>query len=216
MKRDQIIKFERYAFVLLLAAIAAGCGGKYFRPYVHNPAALTMVTRQAENLTLKADPLLDKHSCQTNFGMDCLQKGILPVYVMASNESTNISYRIVSSRIWFSLGENDALHVKSGILQTNTSAAGSDVAIAGGILGSIGVLGLSMKLTDDEESIRENFVIKKFQNVNLAPGKSAEGFVYFVQPHPISLDGLPSVNIPVEDLQSQITNTISLPLNFAR
>src|SRR5260370_37035857 len=126
MKSDKIIKFPRYAFVLLLAGIASGCGGKYFRPYVHNPAALTVVTRQAENLTLKVDPLLDRHSCQTNFGMDCLQKGILPVYLMAANASTNISYRIVSSSIWFGLRENDALHIKSGIQQTNASAAGSD------------------------------------------------------------------------------------------
>lgn len=213
MKSDQIIKLQRYAFVLLLSGIASGCGGKYFRPFVHNPAALTGVTRQAGGLRVEVDPLLDRHSCQTNFGMDCLQKGILPVYLMASNGSTNISYRIVSSSIWFSLRENDAQHIKSGLQQTNHSAAGSDVAIAGGVLGSIAVMGLSMKLTDDEESVRENFVIKQFQNVNLAPGKSVEGFVYFRQPHAISLDSLPSVNIPVEDLQSQITNTISLPLN---
>ena len=69
-----------------------------------------------------------------------------------------------------------------------------------GGIGEILVMGLGMKLTDDEESIRENFIIKQFQNVNLAPGKSAEGFVYFVQPRPIALESMPSINIPVIDL----------------
>jgi hypothetical protein len=189
---------------------------KVFCPYVHNPAALTGVTREAGSLTITADPLLDRHSCQTNFGMDCLQKGILPVYLITSNGSTNMSYKIVSSNIWFSTGLRDARQVKSGLQQTNTSAAGSGVAVAGSIMGGLGgvlVAGFGMKLTDDEESIRENFVIKQFQNVDLGPGKSAEGFVYFTQPYPIPLESLPSVNIPVVDLKSQATNTISLPLN---
>jgi hypothetical protein len=155
---------------------------------------------------------VDRHSCKTNFGMDCLQKGILPVYLRASNGNKETTFRIVASNIWFGLGENSALQVRSGIRQTNTSAAGSNLAVAGAAAGGILVMGLGMKLTDDEESIRENFVIKQFQNVNLAPGKSAEGFVYFVQPHAISLDSLPVVNVSIQNLQSEVTNTISIPL----
>ena len=79
MKNNQMSKLRSYTFVLLLAGFASGCGGKYLRAYVHNPAALTGVTRESGNLTLKADPLLDRQSCQTSFGMDCLQKAILQV-----------------------------------------------------------------------------------------------------------------------------------------
>ena len=211
--RNRRCKFRAFLCVLLLTGVGNGCGGKYFRPYVHNPAALTAVTRQTAGISLQVDPLLDLHSCQTNFGMDCLQKGILPVYLTATNASTNTSYRIAVHSIWFSLAENDAAVVMSGIQQTNTSAAGSDVAVAGGIVGGIMIMGLGMKLTDDAESIRENFEIKQFQNANLAPGKSAEGFIYFVQPHPISPVSLPWVHVPVLDLQAQVTNTVSLPLS---
>ena len=48
---------------------------------------------------------------------------------MASNGSTNTSYKIVSSRIWFSADQTDARQVKSGFQQTNASAAGSGVAL---------------------------------------------------------------------------------------
>lgn len=201
-----------FLFALVLVGLGPGCGGKYFRPYVHDPAARTAVTRRNSGISLQVDPLLDRHACQTNFGMDCLEKGILPVYLTAANESTNASFRIISSRIWFSPGENDAVGVASGIQQTNNSAAGSGVAVAGGALGSILIAGWGMKLTDDAESIRENFVIKQFQNINLAPGRSAEGFIYFVQDHPISPASLPWVHVPVLDVQGQLTNTISLPL----
>ena len=210
--RIQIPRTRGFLFALLLVGLGFGCGGKYFRPYVHDRAAVTAVTRHTSGISLQVDPLLDQNACQTNFGMDCLLKGILPVYLTAANESTNSSFRIISSTIWFSPGENDALRVASGIQQTNTSAAGSGLAVAGGVLGSVLIAGWGMKLTDDAESIRENFVIKQFQNVNLAPGKSAEGFIYFMQNHPISPVSLPWVHIPVLDLQAQVTNTISLPL----
>jgi len=73
-----------------------------------------------------------------------------------------------------------------------------------------------MKATDDAESIRENFVIKQFQNVTLPPGKSAEGFVYYGQTGPIQMNALPSINIPVYNLQSQLTNTFSVRFAHAR
>ena len=214
--------FKNILFALCLVLCGTGCGGKYFRPYVHNESAFTMVSKQANGLTLKVDPLLDRRACQTNFGVDCHQKGILPVYLIVTNGNPGTSYRIISREIWFGTNGDQTWRANSGLVQTNTTAAGSGLAIAGGVVAGlssvsgIAILGFAMKATDDAESIRENFVIKQFQNVTLPPGKSAEGFVYYGQTGPIQMNALPSINIPVYNLQSQLTNTFSVRFAHAR
>ena len=206
---------------LPLAGLVMGCGGKNFRPYIHNAAATTAITRQTEALSLMVDPMLDVKACKINFGMDCPQKGILPVYLVVKNGNSAVSFRIVSREIWFGSGPENKLVTRSGLEHTNAWAAGSSLAIAGGVVAGISpisgllIIGGGMKATDDAESIRENFVIKQFQNVTLPPGKSAEGFVYYAQTGPIQINRLPSINIPVCNLQTQQTNTFSLPLGAA-
>jgi len=139
------------------------------------------------------------------------------VYLMATNGSPNISFRIAVSDIWFGAG-SDRTHATGGLQQTNNVAAGSNLGIAGGVLAGISsipgilVAGAGMKATDDAESIRENFVIKQFQNVTLSPGRSAEGFVYLVQHEPISSASLPPLNIAICNLSNGTTNLLTLPL----
>ena len=210
----------RISALLFLALIVCGCGGgKYFPPYVHNAGALTMVTTQDDGLTVQVDPLLDLPACKTNFGVDCLQKGILPVYLIVTNGNRGASYRIVAREIWFGAGALHTLHAKSGLSETNSTAADSNLAITGFALalttgGAAGIImaGAGMKAIDDAESIRENFVIKQFQNVTLSPGKSAEGFIYYGQANPISITTLPFINIPVQNLETHQTNTFSISL----
>jgi hypothetical protein len=201
-------------FAIFPALLPMGCGGKYLPPYVHvaTPAAAVI---ENQGLRLTVEPLLSVQSCQTYFGMDCLQKGILPVFIAATNAHSAFSYRIVTHDIWFGAGPNYGVVVKAGVEGSNNVAAGSSQAIAGGVIAGlspilgIAIVGAGMKATDDAESIRENFVIKQFQNVTLSPGRHAEGFVYFVQTNQVHPDQLPSINIPVRDQQSQGTNVLS-------
>jgi hypothetical protein len=181
-----------------------------------------MVTTQEGGLTLQVDPLLDLAACKTNFGVDCHQKGILPVYFMATNGNPGASYRIVAREIWFGAGDHHNLHAKSGLLETNTAAASSSLAVAGfglafvtGGPAGVFIASAGMKAIDDEESIRENFVIKQFQNVTLLPGKSAAGFIYYGQADPISINALPFINVPVQNLETRQTNTFSISLTRA-
>jgi hypothetical protein len=211
--------FQKLTPLLLCSMVAgAGCGGKYFRPYAHSEAAITMVARCQDGLVVKVDPLLDSHACKTNFGVDCHQKGILPVYLMVTNGNPEISYRIIANEICFVDGGAQTLKTKSGLVETNTDAAGSGLAIAGGVVAGlsavsgIAIIGFAMKATDDAESIRENFVIKQFQNVTLNPGRTAEGFVYYGQSSPILLNALPIINIPAHNLKTRETNNFLLPL----
>src|ERR1044071_1051156 len=67
--RIQTPKAQGFLFALLLVGLGFGCGGKYFRPYIHDRAALTAVTRHTSGISLQVDPLLDQHACQTNFRM---------------------------------------------------------------------------------------------------------------------------------------------------
>src|ERR1035441_5483717 len=122
---------------LLVATCVSGCSGRYFRPYEHDSNATTIITRREGGLILKADPMVDLRACNTNFGMDCFRNGILPVYLMASNSDSTASYRLVTSHIWFALGHGDGSHVEGGIHQTNTSAAGSGLGVAGGVVAGV-------------------------------------------------------------------------------
>jgi hypothetical protein len=200
----------------IIAAFVSGCGGKYFRPYVLDPAASTIIRKEESGLKVAINPLLDLQSCKTNFGIDCLQKGILPVYIRATNGNSGTTYRIVANDIWF--GSAAERRVSAGLQQTNYVAAGSSLGVAGGVLAGISavpgilVAGAGMKATDDAESIQENFVIKQFQNVTLTPGRSAEGFVYFVQTAPISINALPPLNIAVCNVSNHTTNLLCIPL----
>lgn len=208
---------------LLVAALLTGCGGKNFKPYVHSAGSVTMVAAQHDGVTFIVDPLLDPVASKKNFGMNCLEKGILPVYLSVTNSNPDASFRIVTRDIWFAFGDGDVQQARGWQYQTNYSSAGTSVGIAGGATlaaastgGGLLLLGIGMKMTDDEESIRENFFIKQFQNVTLTPGKSANGFVYFTQTNPISSEHLPAISIPVQNLQTHQTNVAVFTLNPGR
>ena len=142
------------------------------------------------------------------------------MYLRAANDAPTNTYKIEAGAIWFAVAGNSGLRVKEGMCDTNTTAAGSSLGVAGGAsallspVAGLLVAGAGMKATDDAESVRENFVIKHFQNVTLSPGKSADGFVYFVQPGPISPACLPCISIPVQDLLRHQTNVFTSSLTL--
>ena len=142
--------------------------------------ALPAHKTQAE-LTVGADPYYSRRQKST-FGQDMSQMGILPILVYLENKSAQpITIRPNNISLEFS----DGRQVKPTAPLTAAEKWGlkpGRYVAAGAVYGVTGVLATKAAHEKAKAKVREEYQKKGLQEVTLAKGESAQGFVYFYVP----------------------------------
>lgn len=187
---------------LAISILASGCSTANPKAYSSTDAPTRLLTKEENGLRVSVDAVLERQRSHKYFSTDTLSKGIVPVFVRVENLASPGSVLVEKER--FKIAVNaDA--------QGQSPLAG-DVehkSTSGGIVSGVGMLALSgpliivgatMVSTADE--VRHNFVDKEFRNQSLAPGRSAQGFVYCQMPDRKQPVHVVSISIPVRNLQT--------------
>jgi hypothetical protein len=158
-------------------------------PFDEYPSGTTI-----DGLSLAALPLTDEEEVEEYFGADLLSEGILPVLVIAENQSDTTSFALLPERI--SLGDLNDPVTSEFLPESSTAAQISETssvwllpllmagpfglaayAVTAPVLTTVGA-----KSSSDVAEIQYNFAEKALGAETLSPGGTTNGFAYFELP----------------------------------
>ena len=165
-------------------------------------------------LTVAVQPLTDVEEQNKYFGTDLVSNGILPVFVVAHNQS---SFSFLLQKDSFSLGSKKPLADSTSDREKFGSETGAKtVGLIGAVLIALPLQFLAGKMGSDATVIKQNFLIKELQTKTLSSGKTAQGFVYFkLHNEPIAQDQW-HIHLKSSELQSKQTHTFDYSFQWDR
>lgn len=177
--------------------IFGACEAASFPDYPVRPANNYLLSVTKSGFTIAAHPLTDSKEQATYFGLKLIERGYLPVFIVARNNSARDSFLLTKDTISHHVsGESAAglltpeVHSKAGNnLVIADAAAGAVVAIGGAVAAGAGgggnpvPLGLiGLDLVSKAADIQHNLLKKELQSKTLSPGASTHGFLYVRAP----------------------------------
>ncbi|MCI0536076.1 MAG: hypothetical protein L0Z50_12700 [Verrucomicrobiales bacterium] len=194
--------FGMWFLLLIAAAVLAGCSTASPRAYRTSDAPMRLLTQETNGLRVSVDAILDRQRSQKYFSTATLGKGIVPVFVQVENVSG--PGNVLVEKEQFKIAVNADAQGESPLAgDVQHKSIGGGVVAASGLLllsGPLLIVGSAMVSTADE--VRHNFVEKEFRNQSLAPGRSAQGFVYCQMPQRKQPVNVVSISIPVRNIQT--------------
>src|ERR1017187_7148030 len=175
--------------LILLASSSlmfAGCTTMSVTPLTTGNADSYTQHEQKNGLVVGIHPMTDKREIKDMFKINLLDKGLLPILVVAENQSPAASFIIAKDKVSI-LNEANGT-TSSSQRKKVTSGGGEALAITGGILVATGslvaapLLFTGMQKASNASVIEFNLADKEFYSGTLGPGEKAQGFVYFQFP----------------------------------
>lgn len=182
----------------VLLFLAPGCATMRVTPLTTGAADSYTQHDAKDGVVVGIHPMTAKGEIKETFKMDLLDKGLLPILVVAENKSASASFIIAKEKIAVLSGATGATNT-SQRKEVTSGSAGTALGITGAVLvgaGSVAaapMLFVGLKMASDADVIQHNLADKEFYSRTLGPGEKAQGFVYFQFPK----DSPPSGNYHV-------------------
>ncbi len=190
--------------LLLLATVVAvaGCSSAHPKAYSAADDPMRLQIQETNGLRFSVDAVLDRKRSQKYFGTDTLDKGIVPVFVRIENVASAGSVLVEKEQFRIAVNADAGGQSPLAGEVKNRSVTGEVIGGTGLLLlaSPLIIVGSGMISTADE--VRHNFVDKEFRNQSLAPGHSAQGFVYCQMQDRKQPVQAVSISIPVRNLQT--------------
>lgn len=164
-RRSQIVRALKSVELSLGLAVIAGCATPPAYPSRTATACRSHETK--EGLTVGIQPLFDKQELDQYFGTDLVSRGLLPVLVVAENDSGDASYLLSLTNCSLSQGKGYGS-------EEDLSSRNYALIVPGGLIGAALVL--------DAQSKRVGMAVKELRDQTVSPGQTEQGFVYFSLP----------------------------------
>jgi len=132
-------------------------------------------------LVVGVHAITDKAEADQVFNANLLNKGILPILLVAENRNASDSFIITKEKVYV-VDEQTLANAKS---QRKDVTSGQ--VAAGTVMTLVGPLFVGLKMLSDATVIQHNLADKEFYSRTLAPGQKAQGFIYFQFTNPASL-----------------------------
>jgi hypothetical protein len=126
---------------------------------------------------LGADPIFQSSRSREFFDTDLPAKGILAVYVVVNNETSDSTFLV--ARECFSLRGGTNVDDRSA---PRSTAPGTVITWAGAVLISLPIALIGGGIVVEADNIQINYRRKALQAQSVAPGQSTSGFLYFQVP----------------------------------
>lgn len=174
------------ALFAVLAAVVVyggvGCSAPKTEAYRAPATADPALSVTAGNVRIAIDPIVDPARSQLLFATEPLRKGIFPVHVSLANLGTENTLLVQQSDFELRAADGAAIStVGNGVEYRNKTAEG--IGTAGAVLLSPALMFSAGPEVAKAMAVQHNFAEKEFPvRTSLAPGRSAEGFVYFKVP----------------------------------
>lgn len=187
-------RYELIFFVIAVYLFSNGCAG-ISKLTVHDfepmPFNQYQFRELSDSLGIAIYPMGRASEAKTYLGSDLLASNVLPVFLVAENQSDASSYIIRKDRIWLIPGTttND-----SSVPSTLGSTAVGEVVTGVGQLAVIGTLAgpgailfiplqfVGRKMVSDANEVEYQLARKELQTRTISPNANVSGFLYFRVP----------------------------------
>ena len=185
-------KLVASVFPVALLLLGTGCSTMKVAPLTTGSASSYPQHEQKNGVTVGVRPMTEKREIEDMFKINLLDKGVVPVLVVAENQSASASFIIAKDKVCVS---NEASGT-TGSSQRNKVTSGTGAALrdsgavmvgAGAFLPPLLIVGApllftGMQAASNASVIEFNLADKEFYSWTLGPGEKAQGFVYFQFP----------------------------------
>ena len=202
----------------------AGCSTMKVAPLTADGAASYTPHEEKHGLVVAIHPMTDKREIEDMFKVNLLEKGLLPILVVAENQSPDASFIVAQNKV-------AVLNAATGVSSLSqrkkvTSDAGEAMQASGAVMVSLGgfvlpllLIGLpiecvGMQHASDASVIEYNLGDKEFYSRTLGPGETARGFVYFQLPNESPAAGDYHLVAEVKNSGTGESTTFDLPANL--
>jgi len=168
---------------------------------------------QKDGVVVGINPMTNKGEIKDMFKVILLDEGLLPILVVAENQSASASVIIAKDRV-FVLNEATKTTNSSQRKEVASGTAGTAVGITGAALGSTPLLLAGLKMASDATVIQYNLADKEFYSRTLGPGEKAQGFVYFQFPKESPPSGNYHLVAEVKNSATGKATTFDFPVNL--
>jgi len=179
--------------------------------------------RAAESYPLKTEhsklliavhPVTDKTEINETFRTNLLDKGILPILVVAENRNPSTSFVLAKNKIAVVNRESvETSTAQRGRVTSETP--GSALAMAGAAVISLPLLVVGMKMMSDAQVIEHNLGDKEFYSRTVGPGQKVHGYIYFQLPQGTAALTQHHVLVEVVDSSTGEAMTFDFPISHS-
>jgi hypothetical protein len=191
--RHGINPYWRSIVVLsLITAQVAGCAPTKFPPYKADSFDSYKNQMAKDDLHIAVCPMTDKEQQEKYFGAALTDMGVLPVLIIAKNQSVSQRFMLCDDRI--SLQHKTTKQIFPQAFQTapaddsqHEGARTASGALTAASLLTVPIAGLPFvflslglaKSSENAKAIQDSIFDKTLFTQSVLPGRSAEGFAYF-------------------------------------
>ena len=208
----------------MLLFFASGCSTMKVPPLTTGSAGSYAQHEQKDGLVVGIQPMTDKREINDMFKVDLLDKGVLPVLIVAENQSASASFIMARDKISI---QNEATGTASSSQRGKvTSGTGQALETTGVIMVGLGPLSLAtavvglplasvgMQKASSASVIEFNLADKEFYSSTLGPGAKAQGFLYYQFPKGSPPSGIFHVVAEIKNPASGETTAFDFPVNI--
>lgn len=223
----QLLESTSVGAIIVLAFLGSyGCSAPEF-PDIPDQGALDLEHHLAkEGLSIWVDPFLEEERLQKFFLTDLREDGIVPVYVIAENQSERTYFVLEKARMALEPSSRETIAPHPRVepsLGRSTATMLTGLAIPLGIVGGIFPIALvpilavyvplSMESQNKVEAVEYNLVRKELLDGVVAPRERRRGFVYFKLEGREESENLSSVCLEVTRLHDPRKLSFRFPLS---
>jgi hypothetical protein len=166
--------------VLGMIWLCAGCASTRFESKAIAPVSNYRLHQAVDGLDVAVEPLSNPDEMQRLFRMNLLDKGILAVFVVATNSSPGTSFLVAPEQ--FTLANRTGQATQDRTRNPDSpSAAGVAAVVAAGVPGLL-IASLAGQNPDQWMANNQNFHHQELGRHTLSPGGNTSGYVFFQIP----------------------------------
>ena len=199
----------------------AGCSTMKVSPLTTGDADSYTQHQQQHGLVVGVQPMTDKKEIEGVFKVNLLDHGLLPILVVAENQSSSENFIIAKEKVTVSSAVPGTPHLtQSGEVGAGASSAGSATGWAGAAMAlaspalAAPLIIASAKLGSDATVVQYNLADKEFYSRTLGPGQKAQGFLYLQFPKASPPAGEYHVIAKVKDSATGEETAFDFPVNL--
>jgi hypothetical protein len=164
--------------LVLAGALAAGCSTMSVPLAPIQPIESYPLRQEMRQLTVAVHPVTSAQEIDATFKTDLLDRGIVPILVIIDNKHPSASF--IVARVGVAVVHNETAARSAAALPAARSETGAQVAtVVGAALISLPLVIGGMKFASDAQVIQHNLADKAFYSHTVAPGRRAQGYLYF-------------------------------------
>jgi len=210
--------------LLVLPILGSGCSTMKVSPLSTGNAASYAEHEEKNGLVFAIRPMTDRQEIEDMFKIDLLDKGLIPILVVAENQSPAASFIILKNKVYVQNGATAMSN--SSPRKKMTTGTGDAMLNTGAVMVGLGgfalpllVVGAPILFTGEQKAsnasvIEFNLADKEFYSRTVGPGEKAQGFVYLQLPKEAPDGGNYHVVAEVQNSATGESTTFDLPASF--